>query len=154
MINNDVLRRIRYTFDYSDSQMADIFSLVEVKISREQICTWLKSDEDPDWEKCEDSFLANFLNGLIIKKRGRKEGELPRQEKSINNNDIFRKLKIAFELKADEILQILELADFKISKHELSALFRKPDNRHYRECNNQFLRNFLKGLQLKYRDNS
>lgn len=152
MINNDVLRRIRYTFDYSDAQMTEIFDLVDAKISREEICIWLKSEEDPDWKECEDSALANFLNGFIIKHRGKKEGEQPRQEISLTNNAIFRKLKIALDLKADEILQILELADFKISKHELSALFRKPEHKHYRECNDQFLRNFLKGLQLKYRN--
>ena len=64
------------------------------------------------------------------------------------------KLKIALNLKADDVIKILALADVKISKHELSAFFRRPDNRHYRECKNQILRNFLKGLQLKYRPGS
>jgi uncharacterized protein YehS (DUF1456 family) len=54
-------------------------------------------------------------------------------------------------LQAEEILEILALAKVKISKHELSAFFRAPGHNHYRECNDQMLRNFLKGLQLKYR---
>ena len=64
---------------------------------------------------------------------------------------IFMKLKIALNLKAEDVLEVLALADLRISKHELSAFFRKPDNKHYRECKDQILRNFLKGLQLKYR---
>ena len=71
----------------------------------------------------------------------------------MTNNIVFTKLKIALNLKAEDILEILVLVDFKLSKHELSALFRKPGNRHYRECKDQILRNFLKGLQLKYRNN-
>jgi len=48
----------------------------------------------------------------------------------------------------------LALADLKISKHELSAFFRRPDHKHYRTCKDQILRNFLKGLQLKYRNDA
>ena len=68
-------------------------------------------------------------------------------------NSVFRKLKIALDLKADDVLDILGLANLRISKHELSAFFRKPDHKHYRECKDQVLRSFLKGVQLKYRDN-
>jgi uncharacterized protein YehS (DUF1456 family) len=67
---------------------------------------------------------------------------------------VLRKLKIAFDLQADEMLSILSLADLSISKHELSALFRRPGHKHYRECKDQFLRNFLQGLQIKYRGES
>ena len=61
------------------------------------------------------------------------------------------KLKIALNLQADDILEMLQLADFKISKHELSAFFRKADHKHYRKCQDQVLRHFLKGLQFKHR---
>ena len=61
------------------------------------------------------------------------------------------KLKIAFNLKAEDTLALLALNDVVISKHELSAFFRKPGHRHRRACKDQVLRNFLKGLQLKYR---
>ena len=63
-------------------------------------------------------------------------------------------MKIALDLKADDVLGILGLAEFRISKHELSACFRRPDHKHYRSCKDQLLRNFLKGGQLKYRDNN
>ena len=153
MTNNDILRRIRYTFDFDDSKMVSIFGLADHKVTREQICDWLKTDEDPAYQKCSDTQLAIFLNGLINDKRGRKEGAQPEPEKRLTNNIIFVKLKIALNLKAEDIIEILALAGLHISKHELSAFFRKPGNKHYRDCKDQILRNFLKGMQLMYRDN-
>jgi len=150
--NNDILRRIRYTFDFNDKKMIKVFGLVGCDVTREQISDWLKQDEDPAFVELEDILLATFLNGLIIEKRGKREGPQPEPEKRLNNNIIFRKLKIALDLQADEILAIMKLANFGISKHELSAFFRKPGHKHYRECKEQILRKFLKGVQLKYRD--
>lgn len=151
MTNNDILRRIRYIFDLSDSRMIEIFRLADCRVTREQISDWLKKDEDPAYQKCSDKTLAVFLNGLINDKRGKKEGAQPEPEKRLTNNIIFMKLKIALNLKADDICEILALANLPIGKHELSAFFRRPDHKHYRECKDQILRNFLKGVQLKYR---
>jgi len=151
--NNDILRRIRYTFDFSDPKMVAIFGLGGLTITREQLNGWLKKDDDPAFLKCSDTELATFLNGLIIHRRGKKEGPQPVPEARLNNNITFRKLKIALDLKADDIVEILLLADLRISKHELSAFFRKPDHKHYRGCKDQILRNFLDGIRIKYRDN-
>ena len=153
MTNNDVLRRIRYVFDFSDSKMIALFGLADLKVTRAQVSDWLKKEDDPAYQNCTDTQLAIFLNGLIIEKRGKKEGPQPEPEKQISNNIIFRKLRIALDLKAEDILEILKLTNLRISKHELSAFFRKPDHKHYRNCQDQVLRKFLKGVQLKYRDN-
>ena len=153
MTNNDVLRRIRYTFDFSDSKMIALFGLADHKVTREQISDWLKKEDDPAYQNCSDTQLAIFLNGWINDRRGKQEGEQPKPEKRLTNNIILRKLKIALELKAEDILDIMDRAGLSISKHELSAFFRKPDHKHYRDCKDQVLRNFLKGLQLKYRSN-
>ena len=150
MTNNDILRRIRYIFGFDDSKMIAIFGLADHQVTRGQISDWLKKDDDPACRKCSDTQLAIFLNGLINDKRGKKEGPQPEPEKRLNNNIIFMKLKIALNLKADDVLKILDLADFRMSKHELSAFFRKPDHKHYRACKDQILRNFLNGMQLKY----
>ena len=150
MTNNDILRRIRYTFDFGDSKMMAIFGLADLTVSRAQVSDWLKKDDDPAYQECSDIHLAIFLNGLINDKRGKKDGPKPKPEERLTNNIIFRKLRIALDLKADDIMEILALADSRISKHELSAFFRKPDNRHYRNCKDQVLRKFLKGVQLKY----
>ena len=151
MNNNDVLRRIRYAFDFDDSKMMAVFGLGGLEVNRAEISDWLKKDDDPDYQKCSDQQLATFLNGLIVDKRGKKDGPQPEPEKQLSNNIVFRKLKIALNLQADEVLSLVNQADFRISKHELSAFFRKPGHKHYRECKDQVLRNFLKGMQLKYR---
>ena len=151
MINNDILRRLRYTFDFGDQKMIDIFGLADEVVTREQVSNWLKKDEDPAFVKCTDRDLAVFLNGLINDKRGKKEGAQPEPERRLSNNQIFMKLRIAMNLKSDDIIDTMALANFTVSAHELSSFFRKPDNKHYRECKDQMLRNFLQGLQLVHR---
>jgi uncharacterized protein YehS (DUF1456 family) len=153
MKNNDILRRLRYIFDISDSNMISIFGLADLTVTRAQISDWLKKEEDPAYQKCNDTELSIFLNGFINDKRGKKEGTQPKPEKKITNNMVFTKLKIALNLKAEDVVALLESAEFRISKSELSAFFRKPGHKHYMECKDQILRLFLKGLELKYRDN-
>ena len=153
MTNNDILRRIRYIFDFDDSKMIAVFGQADHQMSRSQISDWLKKEDDPAHQECSDTLLAIFLNGLINDKRGKKEGPQPAPEQRLTNNIIFRKLKIALNLKAEDTLEIMTLADLRISKHELSAFFRKPGHKHYRECKDQILRKFLNGVQLKYRAN-
>ena len=151
MTNNDVLRRIRYIFELSDDAMMKIFKDGGYEASRAEISDWLKKDEDEAFQNCPDYRLAAFLNGLIIKNRGRRDGEQPKPENRLTNNMIFMKLKIAMNLKSEDVQDILGLAGFNIGSHELSALFRRPGHKHYRECGDQVIRNFLKGLQVKYR---
>ncbi len=69
----------------------------------------------------------------------------------MTNNEILKKLRIALNLKDTDIIEILKLADFDISKAELSALFRSEDQRNYRECGDQILRRFLNGLIIRNR---
>jgi len=152
--NNDILRRLRYTFDINDTKMIAIFGLADLKVSREQISSWLKKDDDDAYKGCSDVEMATFLNGFITKKRGEKEGDKPAPEQVINNNIVFRKIKIALNMKSEEVLEIMSLAGLQMSKHELSAFFRKVGHKHYRECKDQIMRNFLQGLQIKYRPNT
>jgi uncharacterized protein YehS (DUF1456 family) len=149
--NNDIFRRIRFIFNFNDSTMIALFGLADCVVTREQVSAWLKQDDKPDYQELSDNQLAIFLNGLINKKRGKKEGPQFAAENFLNNNMIFRKLKIALDFKDDDIIEVMELAGFPVSKHELSAFFRKSDHKNYRNCQTQILRNFLKGLQLKYR---
>lgn len=151
MTNNDTLRLIRYTFDINDDNMIEIFSLADYEVDRPKIINWLKKDEDDNFVEIYDKELAIFLNGFINYKRGKKEGPQPIPEKSLNNNIVLKKLKIALNLRDDEMRQIFDLADLRVSKGELSALFRKPSDSRFRNCKDQFLRNFLYGLQIKYR---
>ncbi|MDX2470887.1 MAG: DUF1456 family protein [SAR324 cluster bacterium] len=154
MTNNDVLRNVRFTFDFDDSKMISTFGLGGLEVTRTQISDWLKKDDHEDFKEIEDVQLASFLNGFIVAKRGKKDGPQPEPEEKLTNNIVFRKLKIALNLQAEDILDIMKIADLRISKHELSAFFRKPDHKHYRKCQDQILRNFIKGMQFKYRPES
>lgn len=151
MINNDILRRIRYCFDFDDTKMMSIFSLADYQVTRAQVSDWLKQEDDPAYQECSDTQLGAFLNGLINEKRGKKEGPAPVPDKRLTNNMVFMKLKIALNLKSEEVLELLALAGLHLSNNELSAFFRKPGHKNYRECKDQVLRNFLKGMQVKYR---
>ena len=72
MTNNDILRRIRYVFDLSDSKMIAVFGLADLSVTRSEISDWLKKEDDPAFQECQDIQLAIFLNGVIHDKR-RKE---------------------------------------------------------------------------------
>lgn len=147
MTNNDILRRLRYTFNFTNQQMLDIFELGALAANENQLITWLKRDDDEGYKSCPDKVLAHYLNGLIIFKRGKKDDQPMPVEEELTNNIILRKLKIALNLHAEGIIDILALADFRLGKSELSAFFRKPTHKHYRECKDQVLRNFIAGLQ-------
>ncbi|NMM47627.1 YehS family protein [Marinigracilibium pacificum] len=152
MTNNDILRRLRYTFDLSDQQVIEIFQLANYSVNRPEVVNWLLKEEEEYYQPMSDKELALFLNGLINQKRGVKEGPQHEAEEFLNNNQILRKLRIALNFKDTDMLAVLELASFPIGKHELSAFFRKPDQGQYKHAGDQVLRKFLKGLQLKYRE--
>jgi len=151
MTNNDILRRIRYAFDFNDTKMIALFAAAELEVTREQISAWLKKDDDPELVDLATPELATFLNGLINDRRGKREGPQPEPEKRLNNNIVLRKLKIALDFKDDEIIKTIDLAGKKLGKAELSAFFRKPEHAKYRACLDQVLRNFLTGLSLQQR---
>lgn len=152
MTNNDILRRVRYIFDFNDDKMIALFAAADCAVTRAQISDWMKQEDHAEFKKLSDVMLATFLNGLINDKRGKREGPQPVPEKSLSNNAIFMKLKIALNMQAEDIIEIMDASDFRMSKHELSAFFRKAGHKHFRECKDQILRTFLKGLQLKYRE--
>lgn len=120
-------------------------------MSRSDVSSWLKKEDDPDQEPLEDQALASFLNGMINDMRGKKDGPQPEPETRLTNNIILKKLKIALNLQAEDIIRILGLVDFPIGKPELSAFFRKKGHKHYKKCQDQMLRNFIHGVQIEYR---
>ena len=69
----------------------------------------------------------------------------------LTNNDIFKKLRVAHKLRDEDIVKILALVDFKVTKSELGAIFRNEDHPKFMECGDQMLRNFLNGLIIYLR---
>lgn len=181
MNNNDILRRIRYALDLHEKSILEACRLgghdlknsaLPPHPSREQITEvehdktaqklppWmvvaglLKKEEEEGFVACSDQVLQSFLDGLIIQRRGLKE-DTNGQEKTeppLTNNLILKKLRIALELQEDTILEILSLAHAGITRASLNALFRKEGHKNYKECGNQFLRSFLKGLAIYLRN--
>jgi uncharacterized protein YehS (DUF1456 family) len=131
--------------------MVSMFKSGGLELKREEVANFLKNEDEPFYNPIVDIDLAAFLNGFINEKRGKKEGEEPKPEKTLNNNIIFRKLRIALDLKEDDVLEILSSVGMHISPHELSAFFRKPSQAQFRPCKDQILRNFLNGLKKRYR---
>jgi uncharacterized protein YehS (DUF1456 family) len=156
MINNDVMRSIRYMLDLSDNKIVEITQLTDpdFPIERAEVTAYLKREEEPGFVPCSDRVLAHVLDGLVLYYRGRDES-LPQRpvEERITNNVVLKKLRVAFQLKDVDMHEIFENAGFPVSKPELSALFRQPGHKNYRPCGDQLLRNFLKGLTLRFRGN-
>ena len=154
MTNNDTLRRIRYALDLPDATIVEICKLGGHDLEKSSIAALLKKEEEEGYLACSDLVMGSFLDGLIIHKRGPKENKADQEDAAspITNNIILKKLRIALELKEDALLEILELAHAGITKAKLSALFRKEGHKNYKECGNQFLRSFLKGLTIRFRD--
>ncbi|MGQ4659529.1 DUF1456 family protein [Lysobacter sp. F6437] len=154
MINNDVLRSIRYMLDLSDGKVVEISHLTDpdFPIEKADVEAFLKKDNEDGYVECSNAVLAHFLDGLVIHRRGRNPDLPPRPvEKRVNNNVVLKKLRVAFELKDLDMHEVFEAAGFPISKPELSALFRQPGHKNFRLCGDQLLRNFLKGLTLRVR---
>lgn len=154
MINNDVLRRLRYAFDLNDVAMISMFAAGSAIILREELLAWLKKETDQGFVELDDSRLDSVLDGLILARRGPQErapGQLPPPKVTLTNNVILRKLKIAMNFKEDDMIRTLALADYKISRGELSALFRQKGHKNYRPCGDQVIRNFLTGLSISLR---
>lgn len=162
MNNNDLLTRLRYALDLSDSEMVDIFELGGQSMSRKKVDALLKKSEensdDVEAENkyvldCSDEMLERFLNGFITFKRGPKDGPEPKLELNHKNaNNLFlKKVKIALSLTSDDILDLLEDEGVEISKGELSAVLRKEGHRNYKPCGDRYIRNFLRGLTEEYR---
>lgn len=154
MINNDVLRSIRYMLDLSDNKVIEIIKLADADfpIEKADVQACLRKEGEDGYVECSNRILARFLDGLVVHCRGRDEALPPRPvENRVTNNVVLKKLRVAFELKDVDMHQVFEAAGLLVSKPELSALFRQPDHKNFRLCGDQLLRNFLKGLTLRVR---
>ncbi len=172
MDNNDILIRLRYAMDMKDSDVIEIFRLGGIAVTKEQVKRLLskpvtslnvsgeqKIIENKNRDICDDFMLESFLNGFIIFKRGKqepKQGEpekplfLIKDHKSVNNV-LLKKIKIALSLTGDDMLEIFKSVGINLSNGELSAVLRREGQRNYKECQDRYARNFLKGLAMKYR---
>lgn len=171
MENIDILKRLRYALDIKDSDMAEIFKLGGVVLTKANVQDMLKSSDNSDADPlkkdnspavnqiCNYHTLESFLNGFIIFKRGEKEekpGESGDKNFMINdyknvNNIFLKKIKIAMALTGDDMLAIFKAGGAELSNGELSALLRREGQRNYKVCGDRYVRVFLKGLAERCR---
>lgn len=149
MANNDLLRSIRDALKLDAATMVQIFKEAGREVGESTITSFLKAEDEDDYIPCSNPIMGFFLDGLIIRNRGKKEGgPAPdaKQMAELDNNTILKKLRIALNLKEDELIGTFRLGGIALTKHELTAMFRKPGHRHFRECPDHLLRSFIKGV--------
>ncbi|MEH6990566.1 DUF1456 family protein [Cytobacillus firmus] len=163
MDNNDILIRLRYALEIKNSEMAEIFKLGGAEVSVPEVVRILKKSDDEEENdsqiKLTNSMLNSFLNGFIIYKRGKQEpkpGQTNTPEPTIENysninNILLKKIKIALSLTTEDMIDVFKKAGLNVSKGELGAFLRKEGHKNYKVCLDNFARNFLKGLTIKYR---
>lgn len=151
MINNDVLVRVRFALNLRNSEVLEIFRLGHHPLELPVLDSYLKKEEEEGHAPLPAPVLKAFLKGLVTWKRGPRDEEPGTPDPTINNNYILKSLKVALQLKDDDVVEILALAGTRVSKSEVGALLRAEGHRNFQPCKDQFLRNFLRGLTAKYR---
>ena len=178
MTNNDILIRIRYALNITDIKLMELFALAGRRVGREELEPLFRKEGEPGWAECDAATLRAFLEGLVASRRGPRETGGPRESAgtvagarggsvagsagspaaggprpslSMSNNEVLKHLRIALELKDGDIVDIMRAAGVEVSKSEIGALFRKKGHENWRQCGDQFLRNFLAGLTAKRR---
>lgn len=153
MTNNEILRSIRDALQLDDKTMMEIFRMAGREVGQSAIAAFVKNEDEDDYIPCSNPIMGFFLDGLIVFNRGRQKDSPAPAGKTLaelGNNAILKKLRIALDLKEDELIDTLKLAGITLTKHELSALFRKEGNRHFKECSDQLLSGFIRGVALRH----
>jgi len=138
----------------SDERNIEETDIEETHIEESDIDDQVEEDE---LIQCDNATLEGFLNGLIIKKRGiqdPKPGKPAKPPLAIRNrrsanNVVFKKMKIAFSLTNEDIVDLMEEVGITITKAELTQLFRKEGHSHYKSCTDRYLNGFLDGISQR-----
>lgn len=157
MTYNDLLRRLRYALKLNGETIAGLCTLGGHDLAPIEALKLLKKEDEPGFIVCGDLVMGAFLDGLILSRRGvqeQKTASATETAGALNNNLILRKLRIALELNEEAMLALLATAGVKLSRSELSAMFRAKGQKNYKTCGDQFLRNFIRGLTLASKGSS
>ena len=147
MHNNEILGRLVNALALKDENLPEIFALGGNEMTVDSALARTRDVDTESAVSCTSEELGQFLDGLILLKRGPRDTDAPpRAAVKLTNNAIFKKLRIALTLKEDDVLRILEAGGSPTTRQALSPLFRKPGNKHFRACSDEVLRSFLDGL--------
>jgi uncharacterized protein YehS (DUF1456 family) len=152
MANNKLLRSISDALELDTATMIQIFKAAGRDVGESAITAFLKTEDEDGHIPCNNPIMGFFLDGLIIHKRGQQEGKptpVAAPQAELSYNSILKKLRIALDLKEEDLIGIFRNAGIVMTKHDLTALFRKPGHKHYKACTNQLLFDFIKGVALR-----
>lgn len=149
MRTNDIFRKIIRALVLDIQQIQSLFSVSDIDLSEKEITNLLKTDYEPGFAPMPDYILLVLLNNLIDSKRGKKADvitEPVNKHQKITNNEVLKKLRIAFNLHEQDVRDVFKAVTIELTKSDLSALFRKPDNNHFKVCDDELLFDFIDGL--------
>lgn len=149
MNNTERLMRITDALELETLDIVEMFDLSEIDMPEEKVDLLLSGKESMDYEH-----LEAFLNGLIVFNRGESPKDGPRKPMTIEdprstNNVLLKKLKIAFSLTSEDMLDLFKEVEVSISKEKLSCLFRKEGHKSYKYCRDVYVVGFLKAISQR-----
>ena len=152
MNHNELMRNLRRALAVNEHGLAEIYALSGETMDPEALKNRLKQSTEAGFEECEEITAARMLEALIIHLRGAKDDATPPQPQiPLNNNHVLKKLRIAYDLKDEDMHALFADEDHELGKQQLKSLFRKEGNKNYLPCSDKLLRLFLKGLVKRVR---
>jgi uncharacterized protein YehS (DUF1456 family) len=147
--HNDTLDRLRATLKLTDAEVLKCFTLVGRTLTTEAQAGLGAQVQGESRTLLTDALLADFLDGLIIARRGPSPSSSGSRDAvvELTNNMILKKLRIALNLQAEDMLKLFHRGGKTLAKGELSALFRKSTHKHYKACDDEHLSAFLEGVK-------
>jgi uncharacterized protein YehS (DUF1456 family) len=109
---NSVLRRVRFALSLDDTATINIFKLMDYAMEEDYLHGIMKQEDEDGFIPCRDKILGLFLDGLVIKRRGKQDNPNAKPPRvlsgndRISNNDILRKIRIAMNFREDDMLEI------------------------------------------------
>lgn len=151
MRTNDIFRKLVQSLPLTVEQVQALFAVSDIDLSENDVANLLKTDYQPGFEAMPEYILLIFMNNFIDQKRGKKadaQPEIIEKHHKVSNNDVLKKLRIAFNLHEQDVRDALKLATIELTKSDLSALFRKPGHVNYKACDDGLVLDFIEGLGL------
>ena len=152
MNHNELMRNLRRALAVNEHGLAEIYALSGETMDPEALKNRLKQSNEPGYEECEEATAARMLEALIVHRRGAREDSPPAPPQlPLNNNHVLKKLRIAYDLKDEDMHELFAGEGHELGKQQLKSLFRKEGNKNYLPCSDKLLRLFLKGLSKRAR---
>jgi uncharacterized protein YehS (DUF1456 family) len=146
MKNSDRFIKICNSLKLETIDIVEMLALSQVEKTEEEVEAILDDEAEVDFE-----LVESFLNGLIVFNRGENNNGKKRVPTTVEdprsiNNVVLKKIKIAFSLDTEGMLELLNEGEIKTSKEKLSSLFRKEGHKSYKYCRDVYINEFLNAL--------